>query len=50
MQVNGFFISSAQAASIAIAGAFSTGVNAATDAQAAPAAAQVHAQAPGVYR
>ncbi len=52
MQVNNFFISRALAASIMFIGVFPLGVNAASDAQLAPAvvAAQVHAQAPGVYR
>jgi len=52
MRVNSFFISSALAASIALAGTFSSGANAADDAQTAPAvsAAQIHTQAPGVYR
>ncbi len=52
MRVNSFFISSAAAVSIATVVALSSIVDATagTKATPAPAAAQVHAQAPGVYR
>ncbi|RON52282.1 MBL fold metallo-hydrolase [Pseudomonas frederiksbergensis] len=52
MRVNSFFVSSALAVSIALVGVFSSGADAATEAQVAPAlaGAQVRAQAPGVYR